>query len=363
MSNIQSNVNLVHYDSGISVNGGTRRLANEASFSSGALSLTTTPEVVPTGDIITPRTVVLKNFEGDDALVSIDGGATFPLRLSPDGEGLSLRLDFESHREVSTFVCQADTSGSLAGDHLEIYDRNGEVWPWFSIIDPSIAEVSRIVTVADIAGSLDAKYFVIYDSAGSVGVWFDVDNSGTLIPAGASACARAIEVTGVTTGMTAPQVATVLAAALEADAQFTATSSTSTVTVTDVVAGGRTDLTAGDSGFTVSVTTQGYTGTTSTPPVVTTERLIQVDIVINASAALVAVALASALEADAEFIAEVPTTSSAVITDQYTGTRSPATAGDTGWASVTAGGQGSVFYDVEVKSTGTSKLAFGVAPN
>jgi hypothetical protein len=240
MQNIQASINLLHYDSGAAVSGGSRRKAHETSFSISALSVNTTPEAVPIGDIITPRSVAVKCYGGDDAFVSLDGGATFPFRLSPDNDSMLLRLDFEAHREVSTFVCEADTAGSLSGEYIQLYDRNGKVWPWFNItgLDPA-----------------------------------------------------------------------------------------------------------------------------SVPPSVTTERLIRVDIPSGATATQVAVALAAALNADTEFSAPVPTTATAVITDQHAGARTAASAGNTGWASVTAGGQGLAFFDVQVKSAGVSQVAVAVSPN
>jgi hypothetical protein len=90
-----------------------------------------------------------------------------------------------------------------------------------------------------------------------VGVWFDVDNSGTSIPSGASSADRAIEVTTVTSGMTAKDVAGVLATKLHADSKYASTSALSIVTVTDADAGARTNIAAGDTGFTVAVTTGG----------------------------------------------------------------------------------------------------------
>jgi len=362
---IQVNINLLHFPSGTSVSGGGRRTPSESSFATNAVSLTTTPEAIPKGDIITPRYVAVKNYGGDDALISTDGGSTFPFRVSSDNDVLLLRLNFEMHREVSTFVCQADTAGSLSGEHLEIYDYAGEVWPWFNVIDPtSVKEVSTITTIADVADSLDGTYFVIYDDVGSVGVWFDVDNSGTTIPSGASACDRAIEITTVNTNDSANTVATKVAAALDADSKFVAVAATNVATVTDANYGARTDITAGDTGFSVAVTTQGAAGINpSVAPTVTTERLIRVDIAANSTALQVAVALAAAMNADAEFIAAVPTTATAVVTDQNSGDRDPATAGNTGWASVTAGGQGLDFYDVEIKSVGTSQVVTAVCPN
>ena len=365
-NNIQASVNLLHYDSGSSVTGGGRRTAFESSSAINSLTLNTTPEAIPTGDIITPRYVAVKNYFGDDVLLSIDGGSTWPFRLSSDNDTLLIRLDFESHREVSTIVCEADTAGSLSGDYIVLEDNDGTVWAWFNIADPvtAVAEVSTITTVADVAGSLDGKYFVLYDDAGSVGVWFDVDNNGTTIPGGASACTRAIEITGVATGDSASTVASVLQAALDADAKFSASVLTNVVTVTNSVAGARTDLTAGDSTFAVAVTTQGVTGiAASTPPTPTTERLLQVDYYLDSTAAEIAVVLAAALDADDGFIAPVPTTATVTCTDQHAGTRANTTAGTTGWGSVTSNNAGSDYFDVQVKSAGSSKAAVGVLPN
>lgn len=63
-----------------------------------------------------------------------------------------------------------------------------------------------ITTQGAPATTIDGKYFIIYDANGSVAYWYDVDNNGTVEPAhGAS---RSIEITTVTSGMTANQVAT-----------------------------------------------------------------------------------------------------------------------------------------------------------
>jgi hypothetical protein len=88
-----------------------------------------------------------------------------------------------------------------------------------------------------------------------------------------------------------------------------------------------------------------------------------VDTVENATAVQVAVALAAALDADNQFNAPVPTTSTVVITDQNSGARGAATQGNTGWAAPTVGNQGTDFYDVEIKSEGTSQVVTAVCPN
>jgi hypothetical protein len=119
--------------------------------------------------------------------------------------------------------------------------------------DPAgFEEETLIRCAADVSSSLDGKYFVLYDRTGSVGVWIDVGNTGTAAPAGATACARAIEITTITAGMAAGDVATAIATALNADAEFVAEASGSQVTVEDAVVGPRTAATAGTSGCVVT---------------------------------------------------------------------------------------------------------------
>jgi hypothetical protein len=116
-----------------------------------------------------------------------------------------------------------------------------------------------IETVADVAGSLDGTYFILQDDAGSVGFWIDVDNSGTSIPVGASGADRAVEITTVTTGMTAIQVAGVIATAINTDSEFIASSSSNEITVTCSLIGAETAPADGDTGFTFTNTSTGDT--------------------------------------------------------------------------------------------------------
>lgn len=107
--------------------------------------------------------------------------------------------------------------------------------------------------------TLDGTYFLLYDSAGSVAFWFDVDNSGTTIPTGAAAADRAVEITTVTSNMSANAVATQVQLAIDGDAAFSASVSTNKITVTDAAVGARQN--AGDginpTGFAFSTLVQG----------------------------------------------------------------------------------------------------------
>lgn len=110
-------------------------------------------------------------------------------------------------------------------------------------------------SVAGVDSSLDGKYFVLQDVNGSVAFWIDVDDSGTSAPShGAD---RAVEITTVTSAMTAAQVAGVVATAVNADSKFGATASDTVVTVTNVDLKALTDAADGDTGFSFETTTQG----------------------------------------------------------------------------------------------------------
>lgn len=120
----------------------------------------------------------------------------------------------------------------------------------------AVAEVTEVTCVADVAGSLDGTYFIMQETAGSVAFWFDNGDTGTAEPAhGAD---RSVEINTVTDGDADTVVAGLVQAAINADVGFSAPAPVgAVVTVTNAVAGDVTDATAGTSGFTMNVTTQG----------------------------------------------------------------------------------------------------------
>jgi hypothetical protein len=126
----------------------------------------------------------------------------------------------------------------------------------------SVAKVETITCPADVAGSLHLKGVLLQDDAGSVAFWIDVDNAGGTIPAWASAAARAVEVTTITTGMTAANVAIALRAVIDADAKFSAPAPVGAViTVTHNPAGARAIASANGGGatFSFAILTAGVT--------------------------------------------------------------------------------------------------------
>jgi hypothetical protein len=116
-----------------------------------------------------------------------------------------------------------------------------------------VKEVTELTCVEGTA--LDGKFFKMFDELGSVAFWFDVAG-GTSEPS--HGCTRGVEITTVVVGDTAAQVAAKVATAVDADAKFVAPASVGTkVTITSSTVGTKTDATAQDSGFTVSVLIQG----------------------------------------------------------------------------------------------------------
>lgn len=131
-----------------------------------------------------------------------------------------------------------------------------------TVVGGSVAQIETFTTVADVADSLDGTFFQLSDEDGTVGIWIDTDDSGTTIPAGASALDRALEVTTIATNDTAEDVATKVAAVINADSKFSASAVGAVVTVTHATAGAVGDGVDGDTGFTAfTVTTNGTTHT------------------------------------------------------------------------------------------------------
>lgn len=122
------------------------------------------------------------------------------------------------------------------------------------------AEVTTVDTVADSSGSLNNKVFFIYGSNGAAyAVWMNVNSAGTdpSIPGFTSVPVA------LATGATADAVADAIATALDALSDFAAPNpGADVVTVTNSVEGARTAPDAGNSGFTITVTTPGVSDLT-----------------------------------------------------------------------------------------------------
>lgn len=117
-------------------------------------------------------------------------------------------------------------------------------------------------SVEGIDSALNGKYFVLEDAGGTKAFWIDVDNSGTAAPVhGAD---QVVEITTITSGMTNIQVADAVYDAIIADSEFEAGSKAASpiVVVQNADVGYFGSVSAGDSGFTVSVSDYGSTAAT-----------------------------------------------------------------------------------------------------
>lgn len=302
------------------------------------------------------------------------------------------KADDQGKSEITDIQTVADVSGSLSSTYFTIFDTVGSVAVWFNTgsstqpahganrsimvtIAPNntaaqvatalqtalnsdseftASVLSETVTVTlntpfsvddvtdfntgfdftvsqqgDNPASLGGKYFTIYDDVGPVRIWFDVDNTSVAppIPGGG----RRIEV-DIASNDSAVAVATALRSVVDADAKFAASRTNNEVTITSSSVGTRTDGSDFNTGFTISVVTQGAAAVTLggkyftmyddvgpvriwfdvdnlsvAPAVPGGGRLLEVDISAGNTANQVAIALQAAVDADAKFIASVLT--------------------------------------------------------
>lgn len=228
------------------------------------------------------------------------------------------------------------------------------------VVTPAIAEVSSITTVADVSASLDALYFVLYDSAGSVAFWYDIDNSGTVAPAGALSADRNVEISTVNSDDDEFNVASKTQAVIDADSEFGASVASNVITVTNAVGGVVANSSAGDSGFTVNTTTEGVdaisslhqkffvlydqagsvgvwfdvdnSGASAPVGVGSLDRAISVTTIVAGDTANdVATKIASAVNADSQFTASA-SSNELVIEDVNAGERDDALVADSGFS-------------------------------
>ena len=106
---------------------------------------------------------------------------------------------------------------------------------------------------------LDRAYFLLEDVAGTVAFWIDIDDSGSTIPAGASAADRAVEITTISNGDVIGDVGTLVYTAVVADSKFEAGSDdlAGGLIIQHVDTGYYGSVGAGTSGFTVAVLDAG----------------------------------------------------------------------------------------------------------
>jgi hypothetical protein len=241
------------------------RTTVEESFSSDAITVTTTPGAVSLGDITDPRQILFKLVSGNDLLISVNAGSTYPLSLNGANDALLLNLE---SREISTITCVADTSRSLSGLYFDLADVAAPVRVWFnmaaeaatgSITYGTAAEAvaatgtltlaanptpgdtvtvgTKTYTFRTASASFVCKatadigqgeYFDITFGGSTKRFWYDIDAAGTGAPADPGGGLNEID---IVTGNTDSQVATATELVVEAVTNLTSSASTNTVTV------------------------------------------------------------------------------------------------------------------------------------
>jgi hypothetical protein len=132
MSTIQTQIGIVHLESGLNSSSAFQRTANESAFTSLAITVNNTDELLDYGDVITPQQVFLKLVSGSDLKIGFSD-SDYPMRLSGVGDVTNLRLNVEGNQEQSQVVAIADSNSDLSGKYFDLYDRNGPVRVWFQM--------------------------------------------------------------------------------------------------------------------------------------------------------------------------------------------------------------------------------------
>lgn len=125
-------------------------------------------------------------------------------------------------------------------------------------VQPEITDVTITTDAATIGG----KYFDMEDDVGPVRVWFDYDNGSS--PPSIPTNGRLLEVDVDTVDTTAALVTYQAQTAINADSKFTCTAVGAVLTITTSTSNVFTDVTAGDSAVTISVTQDGCSNSTAT---------------------------------------------------------------------------------------------------
>lgn len=339
MSILFNNIQLLHQDTGASFVVSAQRTATAPGFSVQSIEVGSTDETVDTSEFLSPRHVMLRLMSGDDVQVGLDG-STYPFRLSGANDFSIFRLDVEGIRETSTITAGADTAGSLAGDYLDLTDRNGTVRVWFA--DDGVAATGTIT--------------------------YGVPGAGDGVTVAGFSFFEAVDFTSIET----------LTAAIDALTNVSATDDGTTITIvasTKGTAGNALDLAldvantgtmaAASGGVAIppgaAGSLAGGVDPATAPATPAGGRLLQVDYLRGDTAGTIAAAIQAVLDADEEFSATV-SEALVTVTDAHVGARTDISAGTTGWTVATTQ-QGAASQAIHLKSAGTSQVLVGVIPD
>ena len=187
------------------------------------------------------------------------GGSTNPNILGKTGIMVSSLSDLDSTQAATATSGVIDVVADFnSGSALAVVTiTNAATGAVVDITDGDAGISSITVTTQGVSGvtanSLSGEYFTINSSETNYYVWFDVDD-GSINPNVAEKIAVEIDITA---GESAANVAAKVQTAVDGLTGLSATVSGDIVTITSDAEGDLDDATAGNSGFTVNITTQG----------------------------------------------------------------------------------------------------------
>jgi len=331
---IQTQLSIVHLESGLNMSAATQITTANQGFSAAAMEVGTTDKLPHYGDVTTPKILAVKLTSGDPLLIGV-GGTDYPFRLQSEGESIMIRLDVEGLLRITSFTAQADVARSLSGKSLSVHDADSKVLAWFNM--PAAAA----------AGSIDFNLPQDGDTVEVGGTTFTYRNSPSDPLTEFSDEEALVDLISDLSGLSATQ----------------APSSQILVTAdTPGTAGNAITLSVTGTGN-MAVSGPALTGgvNASTAPIDTTARLVPVSLSINATANQVALALTEAFTADLGLTVTADG-AIALFTNRATGARSAASAGDTGWSTPVVVQNGGDSPVIRLKSLGTSQIVVASAP-
>lgn len=154
-------------------------------------------------------------------------------------------MSFDDTAADGTMLVTQDVTGTVAD--VTFYDNDSSAYSGGGALASANDQ-------AGVASVLNSTYIPFSAPAGAFYAWFDMESEGS----DPSETGTAIEV-DLSAASSASIVATALASAINGNANFEAEADGSRVKITCAAEGGVADIAAGDSGFTVSKVSDGYT--------------------------------------------------------------------------------------------------------
>jgi hypothetical protein len=192
-----------------------------------------------------------QNTHGDNMVeVSPDAGANWYIADATGGIDAGVAGDAIAPTAISYVVTGYDNTGIVSLTASTVYSIRVT-----ALCSPETAEVTD-VTINSVAADLDGEYFDMADEVGPVRVWFDLDAAST--PPTTPVGGRLLEVDVTAAGeTTAALVAAAAQTVINGDTKFSCSVVGAVLTITSSTVSNKTDASAGSSGVTINVTTNG----------------------------------------------------------------------------------------------------------